>query len=125
MSRVLGVDSRRWTLKGLDSYDLTDGQSLPADPANCSININASVGTADREGADVFAFTFVTPAWLASNPDRWTILRHTVVVHEFSWELVEEALNELIDSIEAPDWQGFAEQLASYGAWEFDGMAPS
>jgi hypothetical protein len=112
----------RFTLKGLDSYDLPDGRSLPPDPANCSININASIGEEDREGADLSSFTFVTPAWLASNSDRWTTLRHTLVVHEFSWELAEEALSELIDSIEASNWEGLAEKFGRYGAWEFEGI---
>ncbi len=58
-------------LVSLDSSDLPRG-ALPVDPENYCVVLNASIGSKGGAGADNFAFSVVTPRYLADHREtRW------------------------------------------------------
>jgi len=53
-------------LKSLGSSDL-ERPAIPADPTNCSVALQASIGHKNAQGEELFQFQVVTPTFLATN----------------------------------------------------------
>ena len=61
-------------LKSLTSPDIEPG-TQPPNPKNCSIFLEAEIGSGEAEGADIFGFTVVTPAFVAKCQGRhWRLI---------------------------------------------------
>ena len=61
-------------LKWLTSPDLEPG-TRPPNPKNCSIFLEAGIGSDGVEGADIFGFTVVTPVSVAKcQGRRWRLI---------------------------------------------------
>jgi len=106
-------------LKWLTSPDLEQG-TRPPNPKNCSIFLEAGIGSGEVEGADIFGFTVVTPAFVAKCQEkRWG--RGYLLLPEFTWEEVEQALSRLLSHCVGASWQEIAGKLNRELLWEFDG----
>ena len=121
------IDRFTAELKSMDSYDLPGGaDDLPSDPKNCRIETTIRVGEVGSEAGDDFTLFFVTPAWLADNSDQgeFRVLRYTVVVPEFTWDLAARAARSLIDRVDAKSWEEFAGVFSRTACWEYDDEMP-
>jgi hypothetical protein len=110
-------------LISLDSPDLRP-DALPLDPENCSVVLNAAIGPQDSPGAENFAFTVVTPRYLADHSDaRWG--RGLLVVDVFSWQEVTHMVERLLAHASGSTWGEVAAKLNHELLWEFDNYTPS
>jgi hypothetical protein len=112
------AEVKRWW-----SIDLPDAQSLPDDPEDCCVGMQADIGPVGEEGADTFDFEVCTPSGIARRLDSqgrpvWS--RGTLIVGRFSWETVEAALNQYVRSVEGRDWSEVASRLSRFMYWEFE-----
>lgn len=109
-------------LRGLSSIDLPDGASLPDDPADCWVVVTASIGVAGDEGSDDFTFYISTPRRLerivADESQLWG--RHLLIVEQFDWALVRNAIEKICNEITGDTWDAIASRLSRYGAWEYE-----
>jgi hypothetical protein len=109
------------------SLDLPDAKSLPGDPSDCCVSMQADIGPVGEDSADTFSFEVCTPSGLASRLDGegrpyWG--RGTLIVHAFSWEAVDAALNQFVRSVSGEDWAAVAEKLNRFMYWEFEDYQP-
>jgi hypothetical protein len=109
-------------LKKLHSPDLEVGL-LPADPLNCRVLVQATIGPADLEGGDTFNFEVVTPNNLASLGARWG--KGILILPAFSWTEIERFIGRLVANSSQDDWPSTAKALNQYLDWEFDGYPSS
>jgi hypothetical protein len=110
-------------LVSLDSPDLAP-DALPLDPENCSVVLNAAIGPKGSSGAENFAFTVVTPRYLAAHSEaRWG--RGLLLIEEFSWPGVKRMVEKLIAHASGSTWSDVAEKLNHELLWELDNYSPS
>ena len=98
------------------------GEFSPRDPTHFALLIDAFIGTSDGEGADLFQFVACTPSWMANEVVRggahW--LRHYLLLEQWSYVGVVNAVTKLCTSIDEPDWEQVACKLGRYMGWEFE-----
>ena len=96
--------------------------STPADPERFCILVQALIGPAGGEGEESFDFTVCTPRWLSDAllKDRVIFGRHYLIVGNYSYDDIFDAIAGLCESIERKTWQEVAEHLGRYGKWEFE-----
>tara|TARA_R110000851_G_scaffold282906_1_gene436431 strand:+ start:693 stop:1076 length:384 start_codon:yes stop_codon:yes gene_type:complete len=105
-------------LKSLVSADLEVGRIPPA-PDDCRVLIEAEIGPADSEGADVFSFEVCTPkAFERDSGATW--LKGTLLVESFDWKTVEQALQQYIMQCAGESWDEIASKLSRQLDWEFE-----
>lgn len=94
----------------------------PEDPEYFGILVDASVGTKDSEGADLFSFLVRSPRFLADEVAREGHLfaRNYLVLPRYDYGLLWRAISDLCDRIEGPDWETVAKRIGRYGLWEYD-----
>lgn len=111
-------------LKGIYSIDLPEGQpSLPEDPENCWIVLQADIGLDDgTQAADTFTFYICTPKKLSAivKEEKHQLGRHLIIVDQFDWELLESTIVKICDEATGENWEEIAEQISRYGHWEFE-----
>jgi len=105
-------------LKSLVSPDLAP-PALPNDAENFSVSFEALIGPAAVNGGDIFSFTAVSAAFLASQ-GRTTWGRGLLVVPEFSWPTVQSAVERLLTQVMRPTWSEVAAELNKVLCWQFD-----
>lgn len=109
-------------VKTIMSPDLDYGSS-PDDPENCCVLIEVEIGPSESEGAEVFSFEVVTPGAIQSLPaPSW--LRGYLLLPEFSWAGVEEAVNKLVTQCTGSNWDEVSNKLSRSLGWEFEGYVP-
>jgi Immunity protein 8 len=105
-------------VKSLMSPDL-GRPSLPDDPQHCSIFCEATIGSKDSVGEEIFGFTVVTPSALTpGNRFQWG--RGLLIVTSFSWEIVDLALARLLAHASRDSWHEVAQELNKNLYWEFE-----
>ena len=105
-------------LKSLLSVDL-ERPVVPVDPEDCSVFLQASIGPKGEEGAEVFAFSVVTPAFLARAPlPRWG--HGLLLVQVFSWQDIDRSLERLLSHAHRNTWPEVAAVLNQQMGWEFE-----
>lgn len=110
-------------IKTIISPDLEYG-SVPAEPDNCSVFVEAEIGIKGKDGAEIFSFTAVTLKYLASNLEaRWG--RGYLIVKEFSWAHVESMLGRLLAHAHKNTWSEIAYVLSKELNWEFENYQES
>jgi hypothetical protein len=111
-------------LKGIYSIDLPEGKSsLPEDPENCWIVLQADIGLDDgTEAADTFTFYICTPKKLATIviDEKYQLGRHLIVVDRFEWQLIESIVLKICSEAIGEDWEGIAKYISRFGHWEFE-----
>src|SRR5258706_4412941 len=109
-------------LKSLFSPDLKR-PALPADPEDCSVLIEASIGPKGEAGEETFTFSVVTPKFLAREASpQWG--RGLLIVNEFSWVSAERALQRLLAHARRNSWAESAAILNHELHWEFENYQP-
>ena len=105
------------------SVDLPDARSLPENPEDCCVGVQADIGPVGEEGADTFSFQVCTPSALArqfETEQRPFWARATLLVATFTWETVEAALEQYVASVTGRDWKEVATELNRFMYWEFE-----
>jgi len=105
-------------LKSLSSIDLTEPDH-PDDEGSFSIPFDAVIGPVAEEGGDIFSFTAVNAAFLASQ-GRTTWGRGILFVPNFSWPTIQAAVERLVAQVQRPTWQEAAVEFNKVLCWEFD-----
>ena len=109
-------------LRALTSPDLSR-DTLPQDPEDCTVLIEAEIGPQGESGGDVFSFTFITPpALMRDSVARWG--RGYFIATRFSWETAERAISKLLLHSHRSTWSEVAAELGKEMRWEFEGYAP-
>jgi len=109
-------------LLSIHSPDLGVGES-PADPKNCRLLVQATIGPAGTGQGEVFDFVVVTPQALpAAGLPRWG--RGVLLMEEFSWATVDRHLQRLLARVSRPSWSEVASELNKELLWEFDSYQP-
>jgi immunity protein 8 of polymorphic toxin system len=89
---------------------------------NFGILVEAMIGPTDREGEEAFDFMLCTPQWIAhelqTRDRRWG--RATLLVSEYSYEVLERTVARLCQRVEGSDWSQVAEVLSRWMQWEFE-----
>lgn len=97
------------TLKGIYSIDLPEGDpSLPEDPENCWIVLQADIGLNDgTEAADTFTFYVCTVKKLSAivKEKNYRFGRHLIIVDRFDWQMVESAIFKICDETGGENWE--------------------
>ena len=94
----------------------------PEDPLNAECWIDIYLGTDDAPGSDYFTFHVVTHRALADiqGPEQ---KKYLVVLPYYSWSLVEERVDAILDQCKGRDWQEMCDHLRKFFHWEFEDMA--
>jgi hypothetical protein len=112
----------RAALKGLDS-DGRDLRDVAIDDAECfGLNLTASIGPADDDGAELFQLTACTARWLAEQdlPKGFAFQRHTLLLQRWDPDLVARAVADLCRHTEGATWNEVATKLSRFAYWEFE-----
>ena len=105
-------------IKNIISPDLPAGE-LPADPEECNIYVEATIGPNGQPGEEIFSFSVVTPKYLAhESRTQWG--RGLLIVNAFPWKTVEHALQKLLMHAYRDTWSEAAEVLNKEMHWEFE-----
>lgn len=109
-------------LRYLHSPDLEE-PSLPPDPRNCSVAIQALIGPDDGPGEESFQFEVITRHHLnQSSGTRWG--RGLLILDSFDWNVVRDLLRARLAIATGETWHDVAVQLNKELLWEFDDYRP-
>ena len=102
-----------------DLKDLKKGQ-LSA-PTHFCLYIQAFIGPEGQRGEESFDILVCTPSWIAKEIAEQGYIwgRHRLVVSEYDYDLIWNAISEICSKTEAADWSAVAGALNHFGAWEF------
>ncbi len=80
------------------------------------------VGPKDSEGEEYFGVCVCTPKWLLENIKKDDVIfgRHYIIVSEYNYDTIYQALKKEIDSIEEDNWDKIGEKIGRIGHWEFE-----
>lgn len=110
-------------LDGIYSPDLPSGHGeLPPDPGNCWIVVQADIGSDTGRGADCFTMYVTTPKFLEGSVDvgAHQLGRGLMIVSQFDWNVIEEAVSLVCASVQADTWGEVAATLSKYFIYEYE-----
>ena len=97
---------------------------MPPDPTDCEVFCQAIIGPQGEAGEEIFGFIVITPKQIAkSRMPHWG--RGFLVVSEFSWSIVNDALRALLEKVTAESWHEVGTALNRELLWEFDDYRPA
>ena len=105
------------------SYDCADHDPIeewiPEDRYNIDFWMNFTIGP-DMKGGDNFQVRIVTPNNLSGKNSS----KHAIVLNEYSWPNVVEAVDVLLENCKGLNWSEISEQLSRHMYWEFENYQP-
>lgn len=112
-------------LRELDCPELDDEalkEYAPSDPGCVALRVDAFIGERGKAGEDIFYFLVRTPQYLADElaTGEYRFGRNYLILPRYSYGLLWEAISDLCEGIEGPDWETVAGRLGRYGLWEYD-----
>ena len=113
----------RAVLRKLHSPDAPDLRLFhPADPTCFSVFIQAMIGPDDQEAAESFDIVVCTPRWFIENCNIHDVIlgRHHLIVFEFDFQELWNAIHSYCDSISGASWPEIAAKIGRLGKWEFE-----
>jgi len=113
-ARLKGIDTADWDA-AFERYQKTD---------LFYCYFQASIGTDDRRGADLFGFTACNREWLESMIEEGRSIQKFVVINFVSLEAVERAVELVCSAVPDGSWEEVARKLAEVMDWEFEGYVP-
>ncbi len=123
-SSLLGMTPQMHAkLRYLHSPDVPDMATYtPEDPTHFSILVQAMVGPRGEQGEESFDFIVCTPRWLEAtlSQDGFVFGRHYLIVPRYDYYLIWQAIEDLCNRTDGPDWTTIANKLGRYGQWEFE-----
>ncbi|WP_070094380.1 MULTISPECIES: immunity 8 family protein [Pseudomonas putida group] len=103
------------------SADEVDIHSYVPDDLECFfITIRLRIGPEGADGGDDFEVFVCTPVWLERNVWEAMWARHFLIVKEFNYQLLVDAIIKCISQCEGDSWSEVALKLARFYAWEFE-----
>jgi hypothetical protein len=103
-------------LREIRSVDL-DPPALPPDPQHCAVRFHVVIGPRGGAEREAFAFTVVTPGYLAGlEAPRWG--RGHLLLPVFEWEAIKQALARLLALCARPTWEDVAAELSRELQWQ-------
>ncbi len=110
-------------LRQIRSLDL-DPPSLPADPRACAVRFEVVIGPRGGAQREAYAFTVITPGALAQlDGGQWG--RSCLLVPAFDWDLVKQALAQLLAACARSTWDEVATELARELRWQLGPTHPA
>ena len=107
-------------IRDIRTLDL-EPPALPDDPGDCEVHFRVLVGPRDRgdEGDETFHFLVVTPTRLARGAEvQWG--RGRLLVPAFDWQVVAQAVAELLARCVRPTWEQCVSELSKDLYWDLD-----
>lgn len=88
--------------------------------------ISISVGPQGDIGEEQFQAQVCTPKWLMANHAKEEVVIgwQRILVMEYDWSRIEQAVQQWVASWSADDWHTLALHIARLGPWEFDNYVP-
>jgi Immunity protein 8 len=107
-------------LKSLHSPDVDLVTFRPATNV-FSILVQALIGPMEGDGQESFDFVLCSPAWLAEEAKRRSVVwgRGHLIVQHYDCEELEKAVRELCANADGPTWPTVAARLSRFTWWEF------
>lgn len=112
-------------LKRIHSPDIDDLVNyIPETPECFSILIQIMVGPRGEDWEESFDIDVCTPRWIDKNQDKDEVLiaRHYLIVIEFNYENIVEAIKKYLMSCSGKNWEEVAVKVGGLGHWEFEGF---
>lgn len=109
-------------LRDLSSPDVSPDEWVP-EGNRAFVLVQLEIGAVGEAGADTFDVIVATPEGLAGARDDAlgaVAQRATIVVRQFSWDLVRRILNDIIRRCEADSWSTSVLRLQRYFKWEYE-----
>ncbi len=110
-------------IKDIHSPDIPDLQSYwPEDDSNFCFYLELSIGPVSENGEEIFGITICTPNWLIDNHqiEDTLFLRHHLLVFEYNYERIMNAVKKRIQTLTANNWDELSEKISKIAYWEFD-----
>jgi hypothetical protein len=111
-------------LRSLSSLDVPDLESYePKEHENFGFGLDASFGSEDSIGGDLFSITVCTPRWLEPiirESGGIMMGRHFLLVDYYDFRRIKRFIEEYAAKCEGKTWDEVAEKLARLGHWEFE-----
>jgi hypothetical protein len=103
-------------LRQIRSLDL-DPPALPADPRACAVRFEVIIGPRGGPEREAYAFTVVTPGALEHlDGGQWG--RSCLLLPVFDWDLVKQALAQLLATCARSSWDEVATELSRELRWQ-------
>lgn len=106
----------------IDHSSVTLEDYLPSSSDFFGIWVNFKIGFKGNAGCDDFRVLVCSPNWLttemSSDGAAWG--RHTLLMKEFSYELMVKKINLLAENVQNSNWAIAAQSLSRFAKWEFE-----
>ena len=109
-------------IRSITSPDL-GADTLPADPKDCRILIELTIGPKGQAGEEIFSFEVVTPEYLRHEEIN-QCGRGLLITNEFSWSVVKHSAERLLAHASRKTWNEVAAELNKELHWEFENYRP-
>jgi hypothetical protein len=114
-------------LKSLHSPDVPNLASYLADEEETfGFLLEAEVGTADVEGADIFSIMVCTPRWLIEEYRSSDMMLglHKIIVFKYDYLQLRHFIEKYLRHCSGDTWEEIARKVSLLGRWEFENMQP-
>ena len=114
------MDAELKRLHSPDVYDLKGYQ--PESPDKFGFLLQAMVGPKGGDCEESFDIEVCTPKWLeeAYGTDDVLIGRHRLIVQEYSYPRIINAIKGFLKGCSGENWKEVAEKVSRLGKWEFE-----
>ncbi|WP_409290599.1 Imm8 family immunity protein [Peribacillus sp. SCS-37] len=111
-------------IKDVYSSDINEvWKWVPRDPEEIYYLLEFNVGYVNDKASDIFYVFVATPEGLRKRKKTssdWVTNKH-LIVRDYSFDLVEAKINEILFKCTGPDWEKSVQNLLKYFDWEYDG----
>jgi hypothetical protein len=116
----------RLRIKSIHSPDVEIDAWRPESLEDVYFPLELEIGLAEKESASLFQIMVATPEGLRRNAKETIISeRGMLVLSEFSWKIVHDALDRIIASSAGDSWQETVLRLQRYFFWEYEDYVES
>lgn len=113
-------------LKRLHSPDIYDLDNYkPNDSRIFGFLLQMMIGIEGVEGEESFDVFVCSPAFIENEliNTKWLFGRFYLFVNEYNFSSICNFINDYLSKLEVNSWEDFAEDMAKYAKWEFDGYS--
>lgn len=116
---------RLW-IRSIDSPNVEFDVWKPSSLEEVHFPVQMEIGEVGVEGADIFSLMVATPEGLRRYAKKDVISeRALLVLSEFSWEIVHQALDRILEKCAADSWNESVLRLQRYFHWEYEDYVES
>jgi len=113
----------RAEIKRIHSPDVKDLRSfIPEEKDSFCVLLQLMMGPKGQMGEESFDLQVCTPKWLLSRYRNDDVMfgRHLLIVFEYNYNLIIDALQKYCDTCVGETWNEIAVQLSRVAKWEFE-----